>query len=134
MESLETPTDVRRFVEEWLDTYANGSLEEVERFYHAPLLAIFPDRWEWLWSGPEVAALLSRVRITVQAGADARSELESLRVHRLTASDVIVSGSWVCSDDGAVTDRVTFTDLLHLTDDGWKIAVAVAHPPENVLT
>jgi ketosteroid isomerase-like protein len=135
MQTSEETDEIDRFVERWLRTYADGDAAETLRFYHCPLLAIFPDRMEWLGTEAEIEALLSELRIDVPDCDPADCGIESLSVHRLTDADALVSGSWVRTDaSGATTDRVTFTDLLHRTDDGWKIAVAVAHPPENVLT
>jgi ketosteroid isomerase-like protein len=134
MSAHDTPEGVERFVENWLTTYAGGDVQEIRAFYSVPMLAIFPDRWEWLFTEADVEALLSSVLIDVRGDADGRGEFEQLRRYRLTDSDVLVSGTWVlCGPEGTVTDRVTFTDLLHRTEEGWKIAVAIAHPPENVL-
>jgi hypothetical protein len=134
MQSSDWTGEIDRFVERWLRTYAAGDAAEIRQFYHVPLLAVFPGRLEWLRSEAEIEALLSELRIDVPDCDPADCGVESLRVHQLSETDALVSGSWVRTDaSGATTDRVTFTDMVHRTDDGWRIVVAVAHPPENVL-
>jgi ketosteroid isomerase-like protein len=137
-----TPTDpgadLEAFVEDWLAAYVSDDPTRAARFYRTPLLAVFPGRVRTLDSRADVERFLANAASELRQfdafrpGDDVAGTTEALRTATLDDDLVVVAGRWERrAPDGTLLDRVAFADVLERTDDGWRIAVALARDPAD---
>lgn len=104
-------------------------------YFHVPCMFIHPQEVRDLATAADVKALLTQVMEGLKARSYAQSELMDLHVKQMLENTALVSASRVrYATDGRELERLGETYTLRKTEGGWKIAVAMIHDPDTVLS
>ena len=104
-------------------------------YFHVPCMFIPPQEVRLLATAADVEALLTQVMEGLKARGYARSEVMDLHVKQMSGNNALVSVSRArYVTDGRELERFGETYTLRKTKGGWKIAVAMIHDFDTILS
>ena len=114
--------------------FSGHSPQSTQLFYHKPCMVIDAQRVVVLASDIEIEAFFTTAMQNLEARGWHHSQWNDVSAKQVDDSAVLVSTVAVrYMADGEELERVGATYVFRKTDPGWKIAVAIAHPPNKVL-
>ena len=121
---------VLQVLADYQTAFSGHDPQKAQVFYHKPCMFIGEQRVAVLESNSEIEAFFASAMQALEARGWHHSEWNEVSVEQLSDSAALVSTVAVrYMTDGEELERVGATYAFRKTDLGWKIAVAIPHPP-----
>lgn len=119
---------VTALLDDYYKAFSTLDVQAILPYYHEPCLLMGPGGVAALPTHAALAAFFTPAMEALRARGYQRSELSGMDVKVLSATAIQVGGTAIrYKTDGRELERVGVTYLLHKAENGWKIAVLVAH-------
>ena len=104
-------------------------------YFQVPFVLIADIGVRALADAAALEAFVGQLMEGLKARDFSRSEITDMRVHRISEKLALVSVRRIrYKEDGGELERLGETYTFRRLDDGWKIAAAIVHDPNVVLT
>ena len=125
---------VLQVLADYQTAFSGHDPQSTQLFYHEPCMVIEAQGVVVLASRTEIKAFFASAMQSLEERGWHHSQWNEVPVEQLSDSAVLVSTVAVrYMTDGEELEQVGATYAFRKTDLGWKIAIAIAHPPDTVL-
>lgn len=127
-------TALRHFLDDYCAAFRPGNIAAIAKLYHLPVTMMVGEQISTLNSEQRVVDMLEAiVRSLVARGFD-HSRVDDCYIHPLTSNSALISATFSrLKTDGTVLEQLGATYTVVNTDDGYRIAVLVAHDVGHVI-
>jgi ketosteroid isomerase-like protein len=124
---------VVRVLADYQSAFSGHDPQGAQLYYDEPCMFVEAQRAVVLASRTEIEAFLASTMKSLEARGWSHSEWVEVNVKQLSDGVALVSTVAVRHmTDGEELERVGATYAFRKTDSGWKIAMAIPHPPDAV--
>lgn len=127
-------TALRHFLDDYCAAFRPGNIAAIAKLYHLPVTMMVGEQISTLNNEQRVMDMLEAiVRSLVARGFD-HSRVDDCYIHPLTSNSALISATFSrLKTDGTVLEQLGATYTVVNTDDGYRIAVLVAHDVGHVI-
>ena len=126
--------NVLRAIDGYTEAFQQSDMATLIRHISVPVMQIVGQEVSILNTVEEVQARYTALAGHLNAQGYSHSTWMERQVKLLGPATAMVSGAAIrYRTDGSELERIGATYLLRLTETGWKIVVATAHPPDAII-